>query len=128
MLVATGTIEIGIGAGVESMSTQYGQGAQNKVDPKILAVPSAADCLIPMGITSENVASDFQVTREKQDKLALASNQKAVKAWESGFYSEEIVPVTTEIITADGKKQTVTVSKDDGMRADVSIPGTSVEP
>ncbi|TPX34994.1 hypothetical protein SmJEL517_g02495 [Synchytrium microbalum] len=121
--IATGTIEIGIGAGVESMSTQYGNAPAAKVDPKILAVPSAADCLIPMGITSENVASDFGVSRESQDKLAVASNLKAAKAWASGWYDEEIVPVHTEVIGADGKKTPVTVTRDDGMRADTTLEG-----
>jgi acetyl-CoA C-acetyltransferase len=72
------------------------------------------DIYIAMGQTAENVAEKEQVTREEMDEYAARSQQRAVAAQESGYFAEEIVPVTLP----DGE----VVSKDDGPR-----PGTTVE-
>ncbi|KAF9993483.1 3-ketoacyl-CoA thiolase, peroxisomal, partial [Entomortierella chlamydospora] len=61
-------------------------------------------------ITSENVASDFNVTREKQDKFAALSFQKAAKAQAEGKFDSEIVPVKTIIKDADGNEKEIIVS------------------
>lgn len=74
---------------------------------------AAADCLLPMGITSENVAAAFNVSREKQDLFAVASHKKAAAAAKEGRFKEEIVPVTL----ANG----TTVASDDGIREDSSM-------
>ncbi|VEI47586.1 3-ketoacyl-CoA thiolase [Actinobacillus equuli] len=50
-----------------------------------------------MGITAENVAEKYAITREQQDELALASQQKAVSAIEAGAFKNEIVPVTVKV-------------------------------
>ena len=57
---------------------------------------------ISMGITAENVAAKYKVSREDQDRFAFASHQKATKAQETGAFREELVPV--EVVLADGKK------------------------
>lgn len=49
--------------------------------------------LLPMGITGENVADQFNVSREDQDRFALASHQKALAAYQRGAFDDEIVPV-----------------------------------
>lgn len=65
--IQNGTIDIGIGAGCESMSLGYGPTAMPpSYNDDILTNQLAADCLIPMGITSENVAKQFSISREKQ--------------------------------------------------------------
>lgn len=69
---------------------------------------------IPMGLTAENVAKRFKVSRESQDELALASQMKAVNAQKEGYFDNELVPVTLE----DGR----VVDKDDGPR-----PTTNME-
>lgn len=69
-----------------------------------------------MGETSENVAEQFGVTREEQDQMAYESQLKAARAQKEGLFDQEIVPVTTTIVNADGKTETITVSKDDGIR------------
>ncbi len=69
---------------------------------------------IPMGLTAENVAEKFGVSRERMDELALISQNRAVAAQENGFFEREITPVTTP----DG----TVVAKDDGPR-----PGTTLE-
>lgn len=70
-----------IGAGVESMTFGYGPASQPaSLSPEVLSNPLAEDCLIPMGITSENVAKDYGISREAQDKFAARSYQKAAEA------------------------------------------------
>ena len=124
--IQNGTIEIGVGAGVESMTRNYGPGAMpSEHSEKILTCGPAADCLMPMGITSENVAKEFRVTREKQDHFAAASHQKAAQAWKNGWYLEEVVPVTTVIKDKEGKEKTVTVKFDDGIRPETTFESLS---
>lgn len=130
--IATGMIDIGIGAGMESMTRNYGSRAipvdlwpQLKDSP----VKDARDCIMPMGLTSENVAERYGVSREDQDAFAVASHQRALKAQEAGLFDKEIVPVTTKYQEVDktgakvGDEQTITVAKDDGIRANASIEG-----
>lgn len=68
------------GAGVESMTQGYGARAMPSASDLILSNQEAADCLIPMGITSENVAADYKISREVQDDFAAKSFQKAAAA------------------------------------------------
>lgn len=118
--IKAGVIDIGVGAGVESMSFGSGPAAAETTkaffDKEVLKNSDAKDCLIPMGITSENVASQFKITREKQDEFALASYNKAVAAAKAGLFKSEIVPVRTTVKTADGKLVEVVVSEDEGPR------------
>ncbi|KAL5724297.1 acetyl-CoA C-acyltransferase [Ranunculus cassubicifolius] len=82
----------------------------------------ALDCLLPMGITSENVAERYGVTRKEQDQAAVDSHRKAAAATASGRFKDEIVPVATKIVdpkTGDEKHKTVTV--DDGIRASTTL-------
>lgn len=122
--IQNGTIDIGIGAGVESMTKGYGAGAMaSEQSEKITALESAADCLLPMGMTSENVAKDFGVSREKQDNLAASSHQKAALAWKSGWYNEEVIPVNTTVFDKEGNSKNVTVKFDDGVRPNTTLEG-----
>lgn len=115
--IQAGYYQIGIGAGVESMSAHYGPQALNvQVSEKIMSHGPAADCLLPMGITSENVAEEFGVKREEQDDLALSSHKKAAEAQAAGLFDEEILPVT---ISREGEPPTV-IKADDGIRRDIS--------
>lgn len=87
----------------------------------ILNNQQSADCLLPMGITSENVATEYGITREAQDAFAATSYQRAVKAQNSGKFKEEIVPVVTKVVDAKtGEEVTVTVDSDDGIRDGVT--------
>lgn len=62
-------------------------------------MPQAASCLIPMGVTSENVAEKYGITREAQDAVAIRSHSRAAAAQASGRFSEEITPVYTKVET-----------------------------
>ncbi|KAI8874748.1 thiolase [Backusella circina FSU 941] len=121
--IQTGLIEVGIGAGVESMTKNYGAASLSATSEKIAdSCEAAADCLIPMGITSENVAAEFKVTRAKQDAFAASSHTKAIEAQKNGWFKEEIVPLEATVIDKDGNESTIIVDRDDGVR-----PGTTAE-
>ncbi|NWI87040.1 THIKB thiolase, partial [Pitta sordida] len=101
--------------------------------------PKARDCLIPMGITSENVAEKFGVSRKKQDAFALASQQnsplkyvfqpflfcftRAAKAQQMGLFKTEIVPVKTTVVDDQGNRKTITVHQDEGIRPSTTLEG-----
>ncbi|OMJ19517.1 3-ketoacyl-CoA thiolase B, peroxisomal [Smittium culicis] len=125
--IRDGTIEIGIGAGVEAMSKFYASGGMKieEYDQEILKQQNVADCLIPMGITSENVASDFGVSREKQDRFSASSHAKAANAQKNGLFNQEIIPVPTKFVGADGKVTQIVVTADDGVRPTTSFEGLS---
>ncbi len=69
-----------------------------------------------MGNTAENVATKFQISREEQDRFALASQQKASAAQKSGRFRDEIVPVTVK-----GRRGDVVVEDDEYIRHDASL-------
>ncbi|KAK3284109.1 hypothetical protein CYMTET_8224 [Cymbomonas tetramitiformis] len=121
--IKAGQYECGIAAGVECMSLGD---MMNSVNPAFMGEESFAhddsrNCLMPMGITSENVAAKYGITREMQDQLAVSSHAKAVKATETGKFTEEIVPVTTKVKAKDGTEKEVTVSVDEGMRKGITV-------
>ncbi|KKY21503.1 putative 3-ketoacylthiolase b [Phaeomoniella chlamydospora] len=116
-----GNINIGIGGGMESMTRNYGSKAIPTVlwpDLKDSPIKDARDCIMSMGITSENVAERYGVSREDQDAFSVRSHLRASEAQKSGKFDKEIIPVTTRSAPADGaeKGETVTISKDDGIR------------
>lgn len=76
--IQNGSIDIGIGAGFESMTKGYGAGAMaSEQSELVMSNKEAADCMLPMGLTSENVAKTFNISRAKQDSFAASSHQKA---------------------------------------------------
>ncbi|KAF9504368.1 hypothetical protein BS47DRAFT_1374399 [Hydnum rufescens UP504] len=84
---------------------------------KVLENKMAAECLTPMGITSENVAAKFGVTREMQDQFGALSMQKAVKAQKEGLWKDEILPVKVKWIDPKTKEaKDIVVAQDDGIR------------
>uniref|UniRef100_K1Q7U9 acetyl-CoA C-acetyltransferase n=1 Tax=Magallana gigas TaxID=29159 RepID=K1Q7U9_MAGGI len=107
--IKTGQIDLGIGAGVESMSMHRNTSSLAPINPSVFEHDLARQVLIPMGMTSENVAEKFGITREEQDKFALLSQQRAGKAQQTGAFNKEITPVTTKVTDKDGNEHTVTV-------------------
>ncbi|KAK1921349.1 Thiolase, N-terminal domain-containing protein [Papiliotrema laurentii] len=120
--IKAGDIDIGIGAGVEHMTAHYGAGVlPERMSDAVLSNPESADCLIPMGITSENVAKQYNVSRDVQDTFAANSFAKAAEAQKLGKFKEEIVPVRvkwTDPKTEEEKE--IIVDSDDGIRAGVT--------
>lgn len=121
--IRAGMIEVGIGAGVESMSTQYGPGAVSEFSELLESHPESANCKVPMGLLSEQMAKDRGIKRAAQDAFAAASYQKAAKAQAEGLFDEEIHPLTVKFEDPkSGETTTIKVTKDDGVR-----PGTTAE-
>ncbi len=101
--MAAGYIQMGAGdvficAGVESM-TRIPMGGFNPM-PNPQMAQSYPQAYMSMGETAENLAKKYQVTREDQDRFALASHEKAAKAQTGGRFNDEIVPIGD--VSADG--------------------------
>ncbi|KAI0782635.1 thiolase [Abortiporus biennis] len=120
--IIQGQIDIGIGAGVESMTFGFGARAQaDGFSEKVLSNQEAEDCLIPMGITSENVAKEYGITRQVQDEFAAKSFQKAAAAQKAGKFKDEIVPLKVNWVDPKTEKEVeITVDSDDGIRDGVT--------
>ncbi|KAI3461031.1 hypothetical protein Pfo_017694 [Paulownia fortunei] len=119
--IKAGYYDIGIGAGLESMTVDS-IGKLKTVNPKVESFAQARDCLLPMGVTSENVAERYGVTREEQDQAAVISHQRAAAATASGKFKDEIIPVFTKIVDPkSGEAKPVTISVDDGIRPNTNI-------
>lgn len=69
-----------------------------------------------MGITAENIANRFKISRQEQDEFALNSQLKATKAQKEGLFDSEIVPIEVQ-----KRKETVSVDQDEGIRSDSNI-------
>ncbi|KAM6544737.1 hypothetical protein CsatB_025473 [Cannabis sativa] len=119
--IKAGFYDIGIGAGLESMTVNP-MAWEGSVNPKVKIFEQAQNCLLPMGITSENVASRFGVSRKEQDQAAVESHRRAAAATASGKFKDEIIPVATKIVDPKtGQETPVTISVDDGIRPNASL-------
>lgn len=116
--IRSGMIEIGVGAGVESMSSQYGPGAVTEFSELLESHPESKNCKVPMGVLSEKMAKDRSISRKDQDAFAASSYQKALKAQQAGKFDQEIEPLTNVkyIDPKTDEEKTITVAKDDGIR------------
>ncbi|KIJ12049.1 acetyl-CoA C-acyltransferase [Paxillus involutus ATCC 200175] len=125
--IIAGQIDIGIGAGVESMTFGWGSASLPPgFSEAVLTNKEAKDCLIPMGFTSENVASDFGISRERQDKFSAESFQKAAAAQKAGKFKDEIVPLKVKVVDPKSEKVTeIVVDADDGIRDGVTAESLS---
>ncbi|KAL3494598.1 Thiolase, N-terminal domain-containing protein [Aspergillus germanicus] len=125
--IRAGALNVGVGGGMESMTRNYGSRAIPTVLwPELKESPSkdSRDCIMPMGITSENVASRYGISREDQDVFAANSHKKASAAQNSGLFDSEIVPVKTLSFDAENPEappKEITVTKDDGVRPNISV-------
>ncbi|CAA2971933.1 3-ketoacyl- thiolase 2, peroxisomal-like [Olea europaea subsp. europaea] len=119
--IKAGFYDIGIGAGLEVMTVDNIERIQ-KVNPRVNSFAQARDCLLPMGITSENVAERFGVTRQEQDQAAVMSHKRAAAATASGKFKDEIIPVSTRIVDPrTGEEKPVIISVDDGIRPNTNM-------
>jgi len=122
--IQTGAIEIGVAVGAEHMSTG-GDRLERPFVPEIVnANQNAADCLQPMGQTSENVGADFNITREQQDRYAAESYRRAEAAQKAGWFDDEITPITVKVKDPKtGDEKEVTLTKDEGPRWGTTFEG-----
>ncbi|KAJ6088807.1 hypothetical protein N7486_010068 [Penicillium sp. IBT 16267x] len=121
--IIAGSIDVGIAVGAESMSTNPDAGAPEMTE-LITKHPTASQNSQPMGQTSENVAAQFNISREQHDKFAAASYQKAERAQKAGWFEDEIVPVKTQIKDPEtGEVKDIIVDRDDGIRYGTTAEG-----
>jgi acetyl-CoA C-acetyltransferase len=113
--IKAGEGDVFLAGGVESISQVDGYPKDvDELHPKLFGDDAEiANVYIPMGMTAENVAEKFDVSREDMDRFAQRSQERAVAAQESGFFGRELTPYTKE----DG----TVVDKDDGPRASSTL-------
>ncbi|MFZ5626843.1 MAG: thiolase family protein [Bacillota bacterium] len=112
--IMIGQADIVLAGGVESMSMVPMGG--NKIAPNPWLMEHMPAAYMGMGLTAENVAQRYGITREEQDRFALASHQKAAAAIREGRFKDEIVPLTVK----QGKKEII-FDTDEGVRSDTSL-------
>ncbi|MDP9035138.1 MAG: thiolase family protein [Myxococcota bacterium] len=118
--IATGAHDVVVAAGVESMTMVPMTG--NKLSASPEAMRRCPDVYVPMGLTAENVAKRFGVSRAEQDAFAMKSQQKAATAQKAGAFDEEIVTVKATRYE-NGKHATVDFRRDELVRADTTLGG-----
>jgi acetyl-CoA C-acetyltransferase len=122
--IKLGDCDAAVAGGAESMSRvpywlpsmRWGQRMQDgvAVDAMVGALTDPFETC-HMGVTAENVASDYGVSREDQDALAVESHRRAAAATDAGYFTEQILPVEVK-----GRKGTVTVDTDEHIRPGVT--------
>ncbi|MFN3741367.1 MAG: thiolase family protein [Anaerolineales bacterium] len=121
-MIMAGDIDVAIAGGSESMSMVPMTGY--KFSPNPYFAQELPEYYTNMGLTAENVARKYNISRQDQDAFALRSHQRAVKAVESGLFDPELVPVEVEVKEfVDGEVVTrrFTVRRDEGPRADTNL-------
>jgi acetyl-CoA C-acetyltransferase len=119
--------DVAVGGGAESMSRgayilpslRWGQRMNDGgvVDMMVGALTDPFDT-VHMGITAENIAEQWKISREQQDEFAVESHRRAVNAIEKGYFKEQIVPI--ELKT---RKGTTMFDRDEHPRADATVEG-----
>lgn len=121
--ILKGDINVAIAGGTESMTMVPMAGY--KFSPNPYFAQDLPHYYTNMGLTAENVAEKYGISREDQDEFSLKSNQKAASAVETGLFDPELVPVNVEIMELDeDDKQvtrTYTFERDEGPRGDTSM-------
>jgi acetyl-CoA acyltransferase len=123
--IMAGQAEVIIAGGAESMSMVPMTG--NKFAPSPVFAVEAPEVFTNMGLTAENVAAKYGVSREDQDIFALRSNRCASAAVDSGLFDPEIVPIEVEVLEpgANGSpvRRSFRITRDEGPRRDTTLEG-----
>ena len=121
--VHAGMVDCIIAGGVESMSLVPVMGYKTVLNYKI--ANEHPSYYTSMGLTAEEVAKDFDISREDMDEFSYQSHMKAIAAIDAGKFKEEIVPVTVDetFVNGDGKRvsKSYVVDTDEGPRADTNM-------
>jgi len=118
--IMSGMADVVLAGGVEMMSQVPMSGYHTRLDPEI------TESYIGMGFTAERVAERWKVTREDQDRWALASQQKAARALSEGAFDNQIVPIPVDRVTWRGAEkdvQTTEFVRDELPRVDTTMEG-----
>ncbi len=123
--IRAGMADCIIAGGTESMSLVPSAGW--KTSPAYSIASTDPDYYLSMGLTAEEVAKDYAISRADQDQFSYQSHLKAARAIESGHFKSGIIPVEVEEVYLDeaGKKQkrVTTIDTDDGVRTDTTPEG-----
>ncbi|HEU0066111.1 MAG TPA: acetyl-CoA C-acyltransferase [Sphingomonas sp.] len=119
-------MDVAIGGGVESISLVQTPKMNIAPDPELIALHK--DIYMPMLQTAEVVAKRYGISRDQMDAYGLASQQRTAAAQAAGKFDDEIVPVTARMAIVDKETKEVThkdvtLSKDEGNRADTTLEG-----
>lgn len=124
MFIEGGYNDIMVAGGCESDSRrtytmEKPTGAYQVNPPQWAVIHTAPDEIgnVPMGLTAENVAEKYGITREECDAFAVRSHKKVAAAWEAGYFNEQVVPVEVQL----GKGKVNVVAKDEAVRPDTSM-------
>ena len=124
-LLTLGDAAVAVAGGAESMSRgqywlpgmRWGQRmGDGKVIDAVVGGLSDPFAACHMGVTAENVAEDFGISREDQDALAVESHRRAAAATAAHYFDEQITPIPVTV-----KKKTIEITKDEHFREDVSL-------
>lgn len=120
--IMVGGADVMIAGGVESMSLVPMGGYVVHPNPEL--VDNYPEIYINMGLTAENVAEKYEVSREEQDAFAYRSHQRAIKAWDEGYFEDQVVPIEVheKKVTANGEieEKDFLFDTDEGPRRDTS--------
>lgn len=123
--IKTGGAEIIIAGGLETMSMIQMGGANFRPNPTL--AESYPDYYLNMGLTAENLAKKYEITREQADQFSLESHQKAAAAIQAGKFKDEIVPMNVFVDELDAKgrvlRKEVVFDTDEGVRYDATYEG-----
>jgi acetyl-CoA acyltransferase len=121
--IMAGFAEVVIAGGTETMSMIPMGGYHFAPNPYL--IEHYPDSYLSMGLTAENLARKYHITRQRQDEFALRSHQRALAAIAEGRFKEEIVPLEVVEVNLDGKEKPQTrkirFDTDEGPRADTSL-------
>ena len=120
--IRTGLAECIIAGGTESMSLVPTTGW--KLSPNYKIAKTHPEYYLAMGLTAEELARDYKISREDQDRFAYESHMKAINAINNGYFKDEIVPVEVEeIVLENGKRKSkkYVVDTDEGPRSDTTL-------
>jgi acetyl-CoA acyltransferase len=123
--IIAGQAEVIVAGGVESMSMIPMGG--NKISPNPWLMDHYPDSYLGMGLTAENLAKKYEISREQADEFSLQSHQKALAAIAAGKFKDEVVPVEVNFTSVNGANgnrphtTTVNFDTDEGPRADTSL-------
>jgi acetyl-CoA acyltransferase len=126
--IRVGEADVVIAGGAESMSMVPMSGHKPSFNPAVFERDENVGIAYGMGLTAEKVATQWKVTRERQDAFALASHQKALAAIAAGQFKDEMTPVTVvdrfpDLARGEVATRTRTVDIDEGPRPDTSLEG-----
>lgn len=114
--IACGVADIIVAGGIESMTAcPVNLDISDTFDPELLSMREEE--YIPMGLTAENVAARYGVSRREMDEMAVESHRRAAAAQDAGLFDEEIVPLPG----VDAEGNTIVFDKDQGIRRDTTL-------